>query len=315
MFDHTAFDVAIGLTLLYVVLSVAASAISEWISTAVGLRARTLRAGVENLFGADYSRKLYRHPMIRNLANNKPLEKKAPKNAATDEAKGGNEVNAGTPGEGKRKPSYLDSNTVAAALIDLVAHDDKGKPVVDLEGKAAMMIDRVEDPHLKQVLRALNIRGAGTVDELRRELASWFDEGMSRVSGWYKRRAHLFVLVIATVVTVLTNASTIHVARDLWEDDALRTALAEEAVNLANASDSTRTHYETELLESFPVGWENGIIEDLKTGGLQELPGRLFGWLLTIAAVSLGAPFWFDVLGKVSNLRGAGARKSDDKSN
>ncbi len=33
---------------------------------------------------------------------------------------------------------------------------------------------------------------------------------------------------------------------------------------------------------------------------------HLLGWLLSIAAVSLGAPFWFDTLSRFVNLRGAG---------
>lgn len=32
------------------------------------------------------------------------------------------------------------------------------------------------------------------------------------------------------------------------------------------------------------------------------------GWLLTIVAVSLGAPFWFDVLMKIANLRANGPK-------
>ena len=47
--------------------------------------------------------------------------------------------------------------------------------------------------------------------------------------------------------------------------------------------------------------------------------GHLFGWLLSIAAVSLGAPFWFDTLSRFVNLRGAGPaerpkNKGDNKS-
>ncbi len=34
--------------------------------------------------------------------------------------------------------------------------------------------------------------------------------------------------------------------------------------------------------------------------------GHLVGWVLSIAAVSLGAPFWFDTLSRFINLRGAG---------
>jgi len=39
---------------------------------------------------------------------------------------------------------------------------------------------------------------------------------------------------------------------------------------------------------------------------------HLFGWMLTTAAVSLGAPFWFDALKKVVNIRAEG-RKPGEK--
>jgi hypothetical protein len=32
------------------------------------------------------------------------------------------------------------------------------------------------------------------------------------------------------------------------------------------------------------------------------------GWLITGLAVALGAPFWFDLLNKLVNLRGSGPR-------
>jgi hypothetical protein len=33
---------------------------------------------------------------------------------------------------------------------------------------------------------------------------------------------------------------------------------------------------------------------------------KILGWLLTAGALSLGAPFWFDVLSKFINIRGSG---------
>ena len=35
---------------------------------------------------------------------------------------------------------------------------------------------------------------------------------------------------------------------------------------------------------------------------------QILGWLLTAAAISLGAPFWFDLLNQFINLRGAGTK-------
>jgi hypothetical protein len=46
-------------------------------------------------------------------------------------------------------------------------------------------------------------------------------------------------------------------------------------------------------------------------------PAHLFGWLLTVVAASLGAPFWFDTLNRFMNIRAAGTapnEKGQDRS-
>ena len=57
------------------------------------------------------------------------------------------------------------------------------------------------------------------------------------------------------------------------------------------------------LLASFPLVWEG--VSGWGVGGWVT---HLFRWLFTAAAVSLGAPFWFDLLSRVAKLRGTGRR-------
>src|SRR4029078_3632217 len=40
----------------------------------------------------------------------------------------------------------------------------------------------------------------------------------------------------------------------------------------------------------------------------ESVPLKFAGWLITAFAISLGAPFWFDLLNKVTQLRGTGTR-------
>ena len=61
---------------------------------------------------------------------------------------------------------------------------------------------------------------------------------------------------------------------------------------------------QTDALRALPIGWSNAPWPSDAIGWL----ARAFGWLITIIAVSLGAPFWFDVLGKLSNLLASGAK-------
>lgn len=42
-------------------------------------------------------------------------------------------------------------------------------------------------------------------------------------------------------------------------------------------------------------------------------PKKLLGFLLTAMAISLGSPFWFDLLNKLINLRGAGKKENETK--
>ena len=37
----------------------------------------------------------------------------------------------------------------------------------------------------------------------------------------------------------------------------------------------------------------------------------IVGWLLTIAAISLGAPFWFDLVSKVPHFRASGTKEAN----
>jgi len=46
-----------------------------------------------------------------------------------------------------------------------------------------------------------------------------------------------------------------------------------------------------------PIGWSMSPVPKLD-------PSQVLGWLLTAIAVSLGAPFWFDLLNKFIVIRG-----------
>jgi hypothetical protein len=59
MLEHPIIDVAIGLILFYLVLSLVASAAQEWIAFLFGLRSKNLRKGIERFPVDDYARKVY----------------------------------------------------------------------------------------------------------------------------------------------------------------------------------------------------------------------------------------------------------------
>jgi hypothetical protein len=126
---------------------------------------------------------------------------------------------------------------------------------------------------------------------------------MERVSGWYKRRAQLLLFLLGLGVVVAVNANAIWAADHLWKDDGVRRGL----VATAGAEPSTTTGGQAvKQLDQlgFPIGWDASN----RPNGGGEWAIVISGWLLTGIAISFGAPFWFDVLNKVSNLRVTGPK-------
>jgi hypothetical protein len=66
-----------------------------------------------------------------------------------------------------------------------------------------------------------------------------------------------------------------------------------------------------------PMGWTKGNFPDAKDKNWSALilPYliKLIGWIITTGAVYMGAPFWFDLLSKLVNLRGTGKKPEVSK--
>jgi len=184
------------------------------------------------------------------------------------------------------------------------------------------------DSAFTQVLLALISEAGDDLEKARRNIENWYDEAMDRVSGWYKRKTQLILLVIGILVSVVLNADSFAIADRLWRDDTLRDSVVAAAEQRAgtplsseqDASDQETsdtpdqgtplTEVEDELNElnglNIPIGWD-----ELPDG--QGWVSKILGLAFTALALSLGAPFWFDMLNKVINLRGVGKRPSVEK--
>lgn len=108
------------------------------------------------------------------------------------------------------------------------------------------------------------------------------------------------------------NVDTFHVADRLAKDDALRAAVVQRATattQLPPASGDDLNDVAKQIDEVKRLGLPLGWAKANQPGDVWSGVGRVFGWVATILAVSLGAPLWFDVLGKFSKIRNAGNRE------
>lgn len=117
----------------------------------------------------------------------------------------------------------------------------------------------------------------------------------SCVSGVYKRQAQLFTFLIALVIAGLFNVDSFHLFRTLWIHPG-----AAASIGAGSATESGKQALEA--LFTLPVGWNEAPMS--AGAGL-----LLFcGWLVTATSVLFGAPFWFDLLQRLVNLRGTGSK-------
>lgn len=320
MFNSSILDVAIGMVFIYVLISLLCSSINEMISQFLKMRAKNLEAGLANLLQSSEGNQLvtniYSHPLIRGLS--KP----------------------------DHKPSYIPPKNFTLALMDVMS-GSTGKPPTDNK----LLLQSFEAGHFanteagKSIILLLN--EAGSDAKMAREsIENWYNDAMDRVGGWYKKTTQMMIFVIAVVLCFSLNIDSIKISQTLWTDTALRQVIVETASshNLTGlvsqqstiensalnvnakatpineqVTDNVTTddlmksaqHSSALLMQikdlKLPIGWHEEEISEMNWFI------KFMGLLISALAASLGAPFWFQLLNKVVDLRATGKQPTTTK--
>ena len=284
-------DLVLGLALIFLVLSLLCSLLQEILATSFSWRARFLERGIRSMLDGDDTTA---GPLSQAVTDSPFVREKLRKRRLL--------------WPGLRVPAYLPSTTFARALIETARSGRWPKELPDdVERKLSELMQEAD----------------GDLQKLKDSLQDWYDATMQRVSAWYKRRARIWLFIFGVIVAGVANADLVDVTERLWRDDAVRTAVARQADRVADAQsvDQIRQDIRAEIertgdtlagIKQFelPVGWNaaNGEWSGLTLGSTG--PGEesawtwLLGILLTAAALSFGAPFWFDILSRATRVRG-----------
>ena len=331
----SAFDllgIAIGVVFVYLLLSLICTALYELVEAQLKRRAADLMKGLRDLLEGDSSQavgpdswivQVYRHPLISSLYND-----------------------TFNPTQQRNLPSYIPSRNFALALMDVVYHENDANKDQPLSIQAfRTMVSALPAGHLRQALLTLIDSADNDLERLRKNIEKWYDGTMDRVSGWYKRRAQKILFGMGLVLAILLNADTFAIAATLAKDVNAREALVavsqsyvEQAQTDASAApagaqiascatdaNSPECRFERNLAQlralPLPLGWDrtNPLSVPSAADGSHLFWAWLIktlGWLCTALAISLGSPFWFDVLNKLMVIRSTvkPTEKSPDES-
>ena len=211
-------------------------------------------------------------------------------------------------------PSYIPSEHAITALLDVGAARLQAaqgeatagwKIVAHTAANTEQLIKNLPDGPIKDALLSAWVRADGDVAAFRAAAERWFDDGMDRLSGWYKRRVQVFMWGFGLVIALILNADAIRIAETLWKDPTVRQLVDTQAGHVASGTPSVKTASTYLHQLPLPIGW-GGPGTPFPPNVDWNLPLQLIGILITSAAVALGAPFWFDALSKLGSLRSTG---------
>ena len=407
-------QVAIGLVFVYLLLALFVSAFQELVEAFFRKRAKYLIAGLQQLIGGTSAdgdsvfSYLMSHPLINP-------------DATTPDRK----LKEDTIKAGKLAPSYIPARNFSLVLLEYLRNGKADATVDDIKTAIEALPDGP-----KQVLDALIQDVGRDLNKFKAKIETWFDDSMDRVTGFYKRHTQWIAFLCGLIAAIAFNVDSIGVARTLWADPTLRTAMSAAAdayvrdnsslpkekspetgqqnecktpqprpnpsgtggdaagtVQGADCKDKVSGQVTPEKVEQpstpatpadrskkgddaqgngstgakaappssaksgvssddadlkhaldkvkdvkteldqlpLPLGWQPGpkqkkdkaawdnlsYREQAKAWAdyiLPLIPGAFPGWLITALAVSLGAPFWFDALKLLVNVRAAGPK-------
>jgi hypothetical protein len=240
-------------------------------------------------------------------------------------------------------PAYIPSKDFACALVDVLQK---------VPGDFAALqsaVGTISDPQLKQVLQGFLARAKGDLAAFQSQVADWFDNAMDRLSGSYKRRSQLITFILGFVLAVAFNIDSFYVLSRLWARPSLAAAISSPAAlaMISHAASSpppgldSRSSAEPAafaaassrpsaaspsikidadlftILGTLPVGWSNArswptLDQGASTFALSYAT-FVVGLAVTASAAVFGAPFWFDLLQRLIQVRGTGARPPSNR--
>ena len=180
------------------------------------------------------------------------------------------------------------------------------------------------------------------IEMFHSKIEKWYDSSMDRMTGELKRRySRRYTFLVAAVITISLNADSIALAKYLYSNPEARTKIAMAGMDAtkdtvminkvtalrmpadsSTASVASLNELKKEisgkiteinkakqgLADVMPLTWKAGELKKDGEYSARLIFAKITGLLATILAIMMGAPFWFDLLNKISNMRGSGAK-------
>ncbi|BBO82265.1 hypothetical protein [Desulfosarcina ovata] len=328
MFGIAAIDVLIGLVTIYLVFALACTAIVEALSSWMNLRSKNLEAGLKELLDGELEANkpfvdaFYAHPLVQALSK-------------------------GPDG----RPSYLPTDVVGRVIQSLLLKNGPDVSLVKAIERLPDIAKTGQATRVKEMLKTFVAQGELDLISFRKAVETHFDAAMDRAAGWVKRRQQTVALIASALLVLSANVDTLSIAKALYTNPEIRAGLISQAEKIIESESAPTAMQDTALPGSgvipavlaipLPAAASDPLLaaqrQELseaiaaynKAKSTMENAGLRFGWetppkgwawvhkivglLISIFAIALGAPFWFDMLNRFMKVRQSGNSPSEKK--
>ncbi|MCK9201133.1 MAG: hypothetical protein M0P59_10085 [Gallionella sp.] len=322
MFGIESLDVMIGIVTVYLIFALACTAIVEAISSWLSVRSSNLEVALGEFLhgsvddGKEFTGAFFAHPVVQSLSKGKD-----------------------------GRPSYIPPEIIGQVVTSLICAKEGASSI---KQAIANLPGTIQNNRIKGVLDALQSEAQEDMTAFRKLIEYHYDAAMDRASGWYKKKAQTYSLIVSTILVLFANVDTIQLANSLSANPDARAKMIEIAQLELNAAKEAEaqvtqeneaaqkssndpmpdTTTETTVSKTDPITEAKDRSEnaakklakanaDLSSAGIQlgwsarpsgigDWTSKISGLLISILAISLGAPFWFDMLNRVMQIRAAG---------
>jgi hypothetical protein len=235
--------------------------------------------------------------------------------------------------------SQIPPNRFAVALMEIISDGSQADIRANVDDFLAGL-KAVSSP-IYLPIKSLWETANGDLKQFRDGVEGWFDGEMQRLTRLYRRHVKWVITAISAIIALFFSVDSVEYGKALLADDAYRSQVVAVANGNPAALDALQQRCQaqttppggqpadadpyacvTESLSSpaFIKVFQNAPVRvDIAADGDQRWawngtnwadrlgPGHWLGLLVTIVAILFGAPFWWDVLRRLSGVKRGGS--------